>query len=75
MNIRQELILRAVSSFIEDNNFAYFTYSNFSEICKNVLLKQTLKELEDLNYIKDITKNGYAKKIEVYNKLNCPDFI
>lgn len=75
MNTRQELILRAVSSFIEDNNFAYFTYSNFSEICKNVLLKQTLKELEELNCIKDISKNGYAKKIEVLHKLDCPDFL
>lgn len=74
MNIKHELVLRILGSFYKDG-YAEFIYENLNVISKNEFFKTAFKEMEDLNLIKDETTNGYAKKIKVNKKLDCPDFI
>ena len=74
MKIKLELILRILSAF-EKNNYAQFIYENLNSISKNEFFKTGIKDLENLNLIKDETKNGYAKKIHMFRTEPCPSFL
>lgn len=74
MDTKQEIILRAICAF-EQNGYAHFILSNLSSVAKPESFKQSFKELEMMGYIKDVTTNGYAKKVKIIKKLDCPDFI
>lgn len=74
MTLKQDLILRAICSF-SYNGIADFIYENLNGVGKNESVKPVLKQLEDMGYIKDITKNGYAKRFEIYQYLPCPEFV
>lgn len=75
MTTREELFLRAVSSFIEDDGYAHFTFNNLTTICKSDHFKKYLDSLIEQGLLEDFTENGYCKKMKVYNPIDCPDFI
>lgn len=75
MNLRNEIILMAISSFCNNDGIADFTYTNMNNICKNESFKEFLKPLIKDKLVEDLTENGYAKRIKVYNPIDCPDFI
>lgn len=74
MNIKHELVLRVLGAF-NQNGYADFIYENLSDVSKNDFFKTAFREMEDLELIKDVTKNGYAKRIKLNKILECPDFI
>ena len=75
MTNSQEIILRAISSFCNEENLADFTYTNLNDVCKYDSTKRILKELVNLDLVENRTKNGYANRIYVKNPLPCPSFI
>lgn len=75
MNIRNELILRAISSFCGEGDIANFTYSNMNAICKNDAFKEYIKPLIEDKLIENLTTPGYCSRFKVNTKLECPDFL
>lgn len=75
MNTKLELFIRVISSFIEDDGFSYFTYTNLNNVGKHDSLKNYFAALVNAGAIEDFTKNGYAKKIKINKPLDCPDFL
>lgn len=75
MTNSQEILLRAISSFCNEENIADFTYTNLNSVCKYDSIKRNLKQLVDLGLVENRTKNGYANRIYIKNPLPCPSFI
>lgn len=75
MTTREELFLRAISSFVEEDGFAHFTFNNLTTICKSDHFKKYLDSLIEQGHLEDFTENGYCKKMKVNTQLDCPDFI
>lgn len=75
MKTRYELLLRVFSSYVEDDGFAHFTYSNLYNVGKNDTIKKYMAEMKEIGVIEDCSVNGYATKIKVNKQLDCPDFL
>lgn len=75
MKTRYELLLRVFSSYIEDDGYAHFTYTNLYSVGKNDTIKRYMAEMKEVGIIEDHTVNGYATRIKVNKQLDCPDFL
>lgn len=74
MTLKQELLLRCISSFIEEDGYAHYSHINMFP-CRHERFKDEYKYLYDNKFIENYTKNGYYVRIKVLKPLECPDFI
>ena len=75
MKTRYELLLRVFSSYVEEDGFAHFTYTNLYCVGKNDTIKRYMAEMKEIGVIEDFTVNGYATRIKINKQLDCPDFL
>lgn len=74
MDIRSELILRAISAF-QKEQVAEFTYQMLEDVCNREFVRGELKKLEQDNVIEKLNKNGFSFKFKLNTILDCPEFI
>ena len=72
----KELMFLALSAFVEEDNYANFSYANLQDVKlgqSNIPI--LLKELEQDNKIINHTINGYYNRFLIKNSKPCPEFI
>lgn len=74
MDIRSELILRAVSAF-QKEQIAEFTYQMLEDVCNREFVRGELKKLEQEGIIEKLNKNGFSFKFKLNIVLDCPEFL
>lgn len=74
MDIRSELILRAISAF-QKEQVAEFTYQMLEDVCNREFVRGELKKLEQDDVIEKLNKNGFSFKFKLNTILDCPEFI
>lgn len=73
---QENLLIAALSAFIQEDGFSHFSYDNLSKcgIGKDTI-KHILNRLEQKNQIINKTVNGFFNKYIILNPRQCPDFV
>ncbi len=74
MDIKSELILRAISAF-NVNSTSEFTYKMLKPVASNESIRLELRKLEQDNIIENLGLNGFAFRFKLNLILECPSFI
>lgn len=74
MDIKSELILRAISAF-NINCISEFTYKMLKSVASDESIRLELRKLEQDNIIENLGRNGFAFRYKLNSILDCPSFI
>lgn len=74
MNIRTELVYRAICSFYDDG-YAYFTQELLNPAIKEYGFRYAKDLLIAEKAIEDCSINGYCRRFKIKDVVECPDFI